>query len=313
MSSGGGGQPQTTTSQVVLPDWVNTAAQNNIAQAGTVASIPYAADPYATTAQLTPDQLASYQSIRNLQGSTAPAYSAAEGAASGLLSSAAPITADQISGLTTGLMNPYTDAVVNPSVALMGQQLAQTKAGIAANASNVGAFGGSRQGVESGVADSQEALNAAQLKAGLLSSGYTTALGAAQNIANTNLQAGEWATSELPALATGQATEAGKEATALNQIGIQEQAQQQAELGTESAAWQDQRDYPLTQLQINESALQATPYGSTTQTTGTTPSKNVALSALGGAASGAAIGTEILPGWGTAIGAVGGGLLGIFS
>jgi hypothetical protein len=35
-------------------------------------------------------------------------------------------------------------------------------------------------------------------------------------------------------------------------------------------------------------------------------------SAAGGAASGAAIGTSIMPGWGTAIGAVGGGLLGLF-
>lgn len=34
--------------------------------------------------------------------------------------------------------------------------------------------------------------------------------------------------------------------------------------------------------------------------------------AAGGAASGAAIGTSIMPGWGTAIGAVGGGLLGLF-
>jgi hypothetical protein len=33
---------------------------------------------------------------------------------------------------------------------------------------------------------------------------------------------------------------------------------------------------------------------------------------LGGAASGAAMGSMIMPGWGTAIGAVGGGLLGMF-
>ena len=35
--------------------------------------------------------------------------------------------------------------------------------------------------------------------------------------------------------------------------------------------------------------------------------------ALSGAASGAALGSSILPGWGTAIGAVGGGLVGLFS
>jgi hypothetical protein len=49
--------------------------------------------------------------------------------------------------------------------------------------------------------------------------------------------------------------------------------------------------------------------GATSATVGKEPS--TAASVLGGAASGAAAGTAIMPGWGTAIGAVAGGLAGL--
>jgi len=312
MSSGGGGTPANTTSQVVLPDWINQTAQKNLATADNVAARPYQADPYATVAPLSSDQLAAYQTVRNLQGSTTGDFDASKAAASGLLSSAAPITTDQLTSDTQSLFNPYQTAVVDPSVALMRQQLGQSLSGVRANASNVGAFGGSRQGLLEGQAISQEALQAGQLEGGLLSSGWSDAANRASDLAKTNLAAGEWATTTLPALSVGETTEAGKLAAAQEQVGKSLQAQDQGLLGTQSAQWEDQYNYPIQQLGIQEDALKSLPYGSTNISTGTTPVRNQALGVLGGAASGAAIGSSFGP-YGTAIGAVGGGLLGAFA
>lgn len=64
------------------------------------------------------------------------------------------------------------------------------------------------------------------------------------------------------------------------------------------------------QLLNNYSGLVQGQYGGTTSTP---YYQNQTAGALGGAASGAALGSAILPGWGTAIGAVGGGIAGAFS
>ena len=309
MSGGGGGQQQ-QTQQVVLPDWLQSAAQRSLTSAQTLSQTPYQANPYSTVAPMTADQTAAYQGIRDLQGGTQPQYAAAEGAAGGLLGSAAPITTGQVGAGATDLMNPYTADVVAPTAELMQQQLQKNLGTIGANAANVGAFGGSRQGVEEGTAVSQEALGAGQYLGGLLSSGYNTALGTSEDIASKNLSGGLTAMTALPQIATAGQTAEAQQAGLLEAAGRAQQGQSQAELDAAAGNFQSQIEWPYEQQQVLEQALTATPYGGTTTTTGTQPTQNKALSALGGAASGAAIGTALFPGVGTAIGAVGGGLLG---
>ena len=241
-SSGGGGQQQ-TTQQVVLPDWLQ-AAGSAVGQHGADPrqSRLHSRIPDESVAPLTPDQTQAYSEIEGMQGGTQPAYQTAENAATGLLSGAQPLTAAGIGADATTLMNPYTSAVVDPSVALMRQQLAQTTQGIDANAANVGAFGGSRQGVEEGTAQSQEALQAGQLAGGLLQSGYGQALTTAQGIAQANQQAGEWATGELPALATQEAGQTATEAGLLDEAGREQQGQAQAQSDLAASQWQERYD-----------------------------------------------------------------------
>jgi hypothetical protein len=311
MSSGSSGS-QNQTTQVILPPWLQAAAEGSLSNAQSLATQPYTPNPYSTVAPQTADQSQAYATIEGMQGKTAPAYQAAETAAGGLLGQAKPITTDQVGVGATALMDPYTADVVNPSVALMRQQLATTKAGIDANAANVGAFGGSRQGVQEGVADTQEALQAGQLEGGLLQQGYGQALGASEAIAGQNLQAGQWATTTLPQLASGEAGQTATEAGLLQQAGIAQQQQQQSELNVNAGNFSSQIMWPYEQQQMLEQALTSTPYGGTTTATGPKPTTNPALGILGGAASGAALGTAISPGYGTAAGAVIGGLLGAF-
>ena len=193
----------------------------------------------------------------------------------------------------------------------MRQQLAQTTQGIDANAANVGAFGGSRQGVEEGVAQSQEALQAGQLAGGLLQSGYGTALGTSEAIAGQNQQAGEWATTALPQIATAGAGQTAQEAGLLQQAGIAQQQQAQAGLNVAAGNQQQQILWPFEQQQELEQALTSTPYGGTTLATGPAATRNPAAGALGGAAAGAGIGFMVGGPVGAGIGAAGGGLLGL--
>src|SRR5262245_25564116 len=102
-SGGGGGQPANTTSQVILPEFINEAAKANLASGMEVANRPYEANPYAAVAGLTPDQQAYYQAVRDFQGAGTSDYDTAIAQASGLLGQAAPITADQMTSTTRAL------------------------------------------------------------------------------------------------------------------------------------------------------------------------------------------------------------------
>jgi hypothetical protein len=282
-SSGGG--TTTSTSTVQIPSWLDTAGQNVVSTAESVAGRTYQANPYTTVADQSPDTTAAYDTIRNMQGATQPAYSAAESAAGGLLGSATPLTTDQINQNTAGLFNPYTTAVVAPAVAQMRQGEAQSLAAEGAKATGQGAFGGSRQGVQEGTLQAQEALGEGQLTGGLLQSGWNTAQQQAMQMGQTNLAAGQWATSELPTLASTGAKETATEAGLLESAGRSEQAQQQAVLDQEAQNWQTQWDYPTTTLDELEQAVSSVPYGQTTTnvSTGTGAKSNV-LGEITGAA-----------------------------
>jgi hypothetical protein len=312
MAGGGSkGGDTTTTQKVELPAWVDESARNNYNQAQNLAATPFQANP-AQVAPTTADTQQAYDQIRALQGTGVGDYQAAKDAITGggLLSAVHPVTTDQLNTDTQALFNPYTTAVVQPTVTQMRDALGKQIGTIGANAGNVGAFGGSRQGIEEGTAIGQESLGEGQLVGGLLSSGWDSARTAAGNLAAGNLAAGEWATDELPKLGTNQFELQGQQTGLLSQAGATQQQQAQTLLDTVAANKQAEINWPFQMQQVLEEALGATPYGTSTTTVGPGPQgPNKATSALGGAAAGAAIGSSFGP-YGTAIGAVGGGLLG---
>jgi hypothetical protein len=287
--SGGGGQ-QTTTTQTQLPDYVNAQVQHNIDTANTLGTQPYVTNPYSGVAPQTQPTTDAYHEIGNLQGQAqTTGYAPAEQQTAGLLSQAAPITADQIGSNVSSLMKPYSDIVIDPSLQLMQQQLAQTKQGIAANADAVGAFGGSRQGVEEGVADSQEALQAGQLKSGLLQSGYNAVLPTASNIATANQNLGTWATSLLPQIATTASNQGLTEANALAGVGTQQQQQQQEVMDVNAANYEAARMWPAMGLGLQEQAISTAPFGQNSTSTGPAPASNVAGQVIGGVGAAASV------------------------
>lgn len=130
----------------------------------------------------------------NAQGASQGYYGNAIGQNQGLfgsyLANSGPATAEQVGRNATTLMSPYRDDVINPALAAGQQQLALAKQGVAGNANQAGAFGGSRQGVQEGVADAQTSLGTQQFIGNMLNQGWGQALTPAYNLASQASQQG---------------------------------------------------------------------------------------------------------------------------
>jgi hypothetical protein len=330
---------QSGSSTTALPDWLSNAAREATDRAVALSNQTPAAYTGQLVADQSPDTSAAYQNVRNLQNAANPAYSTAANAwngvigqlapqtaagvndlssqlygnfqgnvlnpATGLLGgymSGGPATAQQVGANAQTLMTPYQQQVIDPTIAAGQRQLALAKQGIAAQANNVGAFGGSRMGVQEGVADAQAALGTQQtignlLNAGwgqaltpaygtamqagqqgygaatglanLSSAGYGQALTAGTGIANQNLQTGLLAGQQLPTQAANQASLGLTLAQALSGVGTAEQGQQQQGLNAAYGQFQQQQNQPYMNLDVLLSALSGVPYGTTTTSSGT--------------------------------------------
>ena len=361
------GTPITTTSSsgssVQIPDWLSNAAQGAVGTAQALSQRPYTPYTGEQVAQTPADTLAAYQQVRDMQGQGNPAYQGSEQAYTGLLGSAAPITADatnartntlygqfaqgvaaptagllgnyigaaapatagQVGANATALMSPYAQQVIDPTIAAGQRQLALANQGIAGQAANVGAFGGSRQGVAEGQAAANTALGTQQQIGNMLTGGWNAALQPAYNLASlgsqqgltaatglgnmlasgfagaqgqagtmgaNNLQAGLTAAGQLPGVATAQQAYGQKDAGLLQAIGGAEQAQQQnvdtSNMGNFFAA----QNWPVQNLDLLTSTLGGVPYSTSGTGTGTqqqTTTQNIPGSILGGLSQGAGI------------------------
>jgi len=299
MSKGGSGGTQTTTQQTQLPDWVNQAAQSNYALAQQVSANlmkPYSGQ---RVADLTPGMTGDIGLLQGNIGSTNPTYNQAIGTMNGLQGFQMPqVNPQTLAGTNLSpYMNPYTSAVINPTMALMEQQRQQALNGVGQQASQQNAFGGSRQGVSEGVTNAQYGLNEAQMAGGLLSNNFNQAQAAATGDITRNLtaqQLNQAAAATGAGIQANAATGAGNLASGQQQNWLQGMqaamggqqmltSQQQQQLNAAMQYYTEQQQYPIQQLQILQNALQVSPYGTTTTTTGPGPSSNAAMQGIGGA------------------------------
>jgi hypothetical protein len=312
---GSSGSTQTDTSQqniqqTQLPPWVNQAAQQNYAVAQNAAMRPLTQYQGQQVASIAPQTQQAWNLAAQSGNAGADQYNASQ---AGYLT-AANTPATQVtpqSLATTNLqpyLNPYTQDVINKTLPLMQQQnaLAQNQAANQANSAN--AFGGSRQGIQQGVAQAQGAMNIGQMAAQLNQANFGQAQAAATGDITRNLQ-GQMANQTadqaninsliaasggLGALGAQAQQNQRQQFLELSTAGGQEQQQAQNEINAQIGQFNQANAYPTTQLGILQSALGMTPYGSTTmgssagqQQTTTTPSLMAdvtgGLSALGGA------------------------------
>jgi hypothetical protein len=328
MGGGGGGPTSTTTTNQLDPSMRAWLGQN-YAAAQKVNSQTYT--PY--NGQMVAP-LNGFESSGIGQGAAAASGGIGLGAINQGINNATAAGSYQPQQVSTGTwnpstaasyMNPYTQQVINTTNQQIKDNLAQTNNTTNAQATAAGAYGGTRQAVANAQNNYYANQVMAQTDAQLNDQAYNNAEGQfnadqARSLAGqqSNQQAGLNAANLglgsadiLNQLGVGQQAVGLGNANAMMQYGGVLQNQQQNE-----NQWNYQNNYlnpqqwPIRGLNALESAVSGIPYGNTS-TTQQQNYSNPMSGALGGAASGAAMGSMFGP-WGTALGAVGGGLMGLF-
>jgi hypothetical protein len=293
--SGAGGtstQNQQQSAQTQLPAWVNKAGQQNYEYASEIANRPHT--PYGGTdvAAIAPETYDAWNFAKSNVGAYQPAYDAALGAAGSnagfnpLAVNPYSITPRSVAGADlTPYLNPYTEEVINKSIADAERSGALAQNAITTGATKSGGGFGTRQAVQQGVTAGETARNVGELGAGLRSKAYDTATGLLQGDINRELAAG---TTNLGAVMEAQRANqaadisgAGIRGTAgtslaniadqarsgiygdtaqLTSIGQQAQTQEQRALDELYSRFTEERDYPKENLNLLLSALGMTPY-----------------------------------------------------
>jgi hypothetical protein len=276
---GGGSSSQQTSSQNIsqtqLPPWVNQAAQQNYALAQNIAERPLTQYQGQQVADIGPQTQQAWNLAATSGGAGADQYNAAQAgylgtlastpqqiqAAQGTLSQgslaaptvaqqaalAAPTVAQQaqlstLNGMNLqGYMNPYVQSVINTTLPIMNQSLANQQNALQNQANQSNAFGGSRQAIQQGVTGAQGALSEAQMAAGLNQANYQQAQQAGEFDVGQANQMGEFnagQTNQVGMYNQGQANQANQfNAGQSNQVGMynQGQANQMSQFNTGQA------------------------------------------------------------------------------
>jgi hypothetical protein len=283
----------------------------NTDDAGNISSFkPYQAysnDPNNYFAGFSPMQQQSFQGAANLQtpGQFGQASGLAGGAGMGSLSMAGNLanTGNQYNQMATSpnatqaFMNPYIQSSLTPQLDEMRRQYGVTGTQQAGQATQAGAFGGSRDALMA--SENNRNMNTAMNQA--IGSGYDKAFQAAQQAqqygANLGLQGNQAALQGL-----GQANQAagtlGQLGTAQlgaqqgiintqNTMGGQQQAQEQGKINQAISNYATAQQYPMMQLGNMSNLLHGLPMNSTTtQSYQAAPSVASQVGALGAGAIG---------------------------
>ena len=209
MSGGTTQQSGTSTSVNQIPQWMSDAGEQNYAYAQQVAEQPLQQYQGQMVADVAPQTQQSWDVAANSGNVGADQYAAGSLGYLGALAqnpmqvsaggptmqvnnpgNAAAVTAGQLSNTNLSpYLDPYTQDVINATMPGMIQAnaLSQNQGANAANSAN--AFGGSRQGIQQGVAQAQGAQNVGLMLANLNNANFTQAQAAATGDINRNLTA----------------------------------------------------------------------------------------------------------------------------
>lgn len=299
-----GSQQQQTQQTTQLPPWINDAAQQNYALAQQIATTPLQQYQGQMTPNVSQQLQQSWNTAATAGNAGLPQINAATAGFTGALGQTpSSILPQTLAG--TNLQpyeNPYTQNVINATLPIMQQQLGQTLATNSGNAVNQGAFGGSRFGVQQGVAQAQGALGETQMAEQLNQANYAQAVQGAQYDIGNNMtaqtanQAAQQAkiNSDIAASQGLNATAqtAGQQAqnafTMQNTAGTQQMSTAQDQINAQMQKFQQAWGYPTQELGVLQSALGMTPYGqSTTGASDTQTYTPTDWAALAGAGIGA--------------------------
>ena len=251
-----------------IPQWVQNAGQQNYGLAQQVASQPLQQYQGQMVADTAPQTQQAWNLAANSGGVGQDAQNAAQ---AGYLN-------------TLGQTPPQVNAqsLINSTLPIMQQANALQQNQIQDSAAASNAYGGSRQGIQQGVAQAQGAMNEGQMAAGLNLSAAQANQAAGLSQEGLNNQAA----SGLGTLGGQQMQNNIANYGMLTSAGGFEQQQSQNDINAQMAKFQQAFQYPQQQLGIMESSLGMTPYDTgtsgTSSSTQTQTQSNPMAAALGG-------------------------------
>ena len=298
--SGGGTQTTQTNSSNTLPDWVDKAGRDIWFEAKDVANkyLPaYSGQRVADLSGTTKDL------VGNLAGNVGAGngtFNQAVGAAQGV----AGYKPQFLSGTNLQpYMNPYTQNVIDTSMAVMDQNRQGALNDVRDQAIKSGAFAGSRHGVAEGVTNAQYGLQGAQLAAQLNNQNFQQA----QQAALADQQAGmQGAGINLQGAMGAANLQGAQQQNYLQQVQAalagqgMLQGNEQDKLSAAMQQYQEQQQNPVEKLKIQLAAIGGVPYPtfSSSQQTAPGPSSNGFLSGLGTLATGVGMAGTLFGGGG---------------
>ncbi len=305
--SGGSTTQSSGTSTAVnqIPQWMTDAGQQNYGFAQQVAEQPLQQYQGQMVADVAPQTQQSWDVAANSGNVGADQFAAGTAGYLGALGQTpANITAGQISNTNLQpYMDPYTQSVINATLPGMQQAnaLSQNQQANAANSAN--AFGGSRQGIQQGVAQAQGAQNIGLMLANLNNQNFTQAQAAATGDINRTMtadqanQAAQQAKINSDIAASQGLTTTGDSMNKANvanynmlqSAGAGQSMQAQNEINAQMAKFNQAFNYPQQQLGTLEASLGMTPHDTSTsgQTTSqtTTPTDWASIISKGASAA----------------------------
>lgn len=294
----GGEEKTTTTSEqrAYLPGFVKQPLRNLVSRAEDLSLQEYVPFEGQRFADFTPDQLQAMQQVRGMQGGQ-----------QGLLDRANQLNLQASQGITpesiSQFMSPYMQNVVDiqKREALRDYEILKNQLGD--QAAMTGSFGGSRQAI----AEAEAQRNVGQRLSDIQGLGQQQAFQTALQTAIQQNQLQQGAAGQAAALAgTGQAIGL-QDIAALQGIGAQQQAQQQAGLDFGYQQFLEQKAQPYQNLQfLSGTVFPAAQIMRGTNQTDTTVQES-SVSPLG-AALGIASMAMGIPGVGAALGGAAGGI-----
>jgi hypothetical protein len=265
---GGGGKSQTQSSgtsnqisQVILPPWVDKAGQENVAEAGRIAALPYQGYEGTVVPEFDQRTTDTLQWMLDNAGTYQSQYDDAGNATRALMA-----RGDVQAGDLKKYMNPYTDEVERRAIANAERSgdLAQRK--LEAQAGQAKAFGGSRQAIQQAVQGAETTRGIGDLSAQIRERAYD---------AGTKAQQADWGR-QFKNVDTGMAlSKQQAELAKAAQQGLTSdyfqmlsggkmlEDKSREKLEETYRKFAEKRDYPKEGLALRLSALGMTPYGRT--------------------------------------------------
>ncbi|MGI9192584.1 MAG: hypothetical protein ACR2IL_10735 [Chitinophagaceae bacterium] len=286
-----GNVANTGTTMSEIPKWLEQASQMGIGNAASLLGQPTQGYNGQLTAGLNPDQTAAGDLIRGSVGQYSPYFDQAKSAISSSMQQGPQVSADTYKNGLQGIsdyMNPYISNVVNSVQDFSKQNLSNLLNQTNDQAISANAFGGSRHGVQEGVATAQSNKDTTNLVANLLSGGYDKAsslLG--QDIGNnlTSQQANQGNFQNfMNNLLSGGNSLAGLGTTAQNSFnngvanllsygGLAQNTNQTADTNAYNE-WLRQQNMPLQLQQLYNQSVSAAPHSTTQTSTANQTSNN---------------------------------------